>query len=89
MALTQAQKDKAALAKKVAEKTAKFQELAEARTTRAINCIRSISKLSNRNSYVYTDAQAMKICEALKVEVKDLHEHFVRKPGQKAEGFKL
>ncbi len=87
MALTQAQKDKAAKEKAVAAKTAKFQELASARTTRAINCIRSISKLSNRNSYVYTDEQAVKICNALKAEVNDLHEHFSRKPGQKAEGF--
>lgn len=70
-------------------KAAKFVELAEKRVTRAINAIRSISKLSNKNSYVYTDVQANKICEALKEEVVSLNDHFTAKKAVAKEGFKL
>lgn len=70
-------------------KAAKFIELAEKRVTRAINAIRSISKLSNKNSYVYTDAQSKRICEALREEVLSVNEHFSAKTAVAKEGFKL
>ena len=79
----------AAKAKAQKAKAEKFVELAEKRVTRAINAIRSISKLSNRNSYVYTDVQANKICEALKEEVVSLNDHFTAKKSVAKEGFKL
>lgn len=80
---------KAETMKRDAAKAAKFVELAEKRVTRSINAIRSISKLSNRNSYVYTDAQATRICEALKEEVQSVYEHFTAKKAVAKEGFKL
>jgi hypothetical protein len=79
----------AAKAKAQKAKAAKFVELAEKRVTRAINAIRSISKLSNKNSYVYTDAQSKKICEALREEVLSVNEHFTAKTTVAKQGFKL
>lgn len=80
---------KAEIAKRDSAKAMKFVELAEKRVTRAINAIRSISKLSNRHSYVFTDAQATKICEALRDEVVSVNEHFTAKTVTAKSGFTL
>lgn len=91
-ALTPAQKAAAAKAsaEKIAKaKAAKFVELAEKRVTKAINAIRSISKLSNRSNYIYSDEQSGKIAEALRSEVVDMHEHFSATTGPEKAGFKL
>lgn len=80
---------KAETVKRDQAKAAKFIELAEKRVTRAINSIRSISKLSNRNSYKYTDAQAAKICEVLREEVLDVNKHFTAKTAVVKSGFKF
>lgn len=70
-------------------KAEKFVELAQKRTTRAINNMRSIGKLSNRGNYAYTDEQVNKICEALKNEVVELHKLFTTDPKQSKGGFEL
>jgi len=57
-------------------KAEKFVELAEKRTTKAINAVRGISKLSNKNNYIYTPEQIDKIAEALKGEVVAMFESF-------------
>ena len=87
---TQTAAQKTVAAKAVAEKAkaAKFVELAQKRATKAINSIRSIGKLASGN-YIYTDAQSAKICEALKVEVQELHTRFNRTAKAAPEGFKL
>ena len=73
----------------VTDKAAKFVELAQKRVTKAINAIRSVSKLSNRSNYVYTDAQVEKIADTLRQEVVDMFEHFSKTPSAAKEGFKL
>jgi len=70
-------------------RAAKFVELAEKRTTKAINSVRAIAKLSNRNNYVFTDEQVNKIAEALRDEVVQMHEAFAAPEAQAKEGFKL
>lgn len=70
-------------------KAEKFVRLAELRTTKAINAIRGIGKLSNRASYEFTDEQTARIAEALRDEVVQLHERFQVKEKQVQEGFKL
>ena len=49
---------------------------ANANAAKAINAIRSISKLANRNNYVYTTPRIEALSEALKREVVDMHKHF-------------
>ena len=57
-------------------KQQKFVALASKRTTRAINAIRGLQRLTNKASYSWTEQQASKICEALRGEVLDLHNRF-------------
>lgn len=86
MATSAAQK---AAAQREKARAAKFVELAEKRTTKAINAVRSIAKLSNRNNYVFTEDQVNKIAEALRGEVVSMHESFSAPEAQVKEGFKL
>ena len=79
-------KEKAARDKARADK---FVDLAQKRATKAINAIRSITKLSNRNNYVYTDAQVDRIAEALKAEVVSMYEAFTKPEKAEKEVFKL
>ena len=88
MAQTQAQKDAAAKVEKQKDRAAKFVELAEKRVTKAINAIRSVSKLASPN-YVSSDAQVKRIAEVLREEVVAMHEAFTRKGGAKKETFTL
>ena len=74
---------------KKAAKAAKFVDLAQKRTTKAINSIRAIRKLANRNNYVFTDEQINKIGEALRDEVVQTVDAFSAKPEAQKEGFKL
>lgn len=72
-----------------AAKAAKFVELAQKRATKAINAIRSLAKLSNKSSYVYTDAQVAALAEALKKEVVDMHDAFTKNPTAEKGGFEF
>jgi len=58
------------------DKRAKFIELANNRTNRAIKDLRLIGNLSNRAAYEYTDDDAKKILRALQREVEDLKLRF-------------
>lgn len=62
--------------KKKAEKAAKFSELASARVSKLLAQIDNVQRLSNRNSYVYTDEQVGKIMTALESAFKGLHASF-------------
>lgn len=54
----------------------KFIDLAEKRTNRAINCIRLLGNLSNRNNYDYSEADTRAILRALDGEIKTLKAKF-------------
>lgn len=55
----------------------RFRRLAEARVNRAINDIRLIGNLSNRNNYDFTAEEVEKIFRMLDGEVKKARSRFV------------
>lgn len=73
----------------MSKRNEKFKELANKRVNRAIKLIRSISKLSNRNNYEYSDDQAEKILRALEKECKSLRNSFNSANSKINEEFKL
>ena len=82
-------KEKAEAAAKTAAKSKKFVELAEKRATKAINSIRSLSKLANRSNYVYSEDQVKALGETLRKEVIDMVEHFGKTETAEKGGFKF
>lgn len=74
--------------KRDAAKAAKFVELAQKRATKAINAIRSLSKLSSAN-YIYTDEQVKTLAEALRKEVVEMNESFSRTTSTDKGGFEF
>lgn len=87
--MTNAQRDAAAKKKAHEAKAAKFVELAEKRATKAINSIRSLSKLCNRSNYVYTTEQVAALGETLRKEVVTMVEQFSKTETKEAGGFKF
>lgn len=89
------------MAKKTSKKTAtkkaatvetkaeKFARLGAMRTTKAINAMRGLRKLSNRNNYEYSAEQIEKILNALKSEVEAVHKAFTTTGGEAKETFTL
>lgn len=72
-----------------AGKHAKFRELAEARTNRALEDIRRIGNLSNTQLYVWEDGEVRKIIKALKDAVADIEGRFSSPKGKTGAQFKL
>ncbi len=70
-------------------KHAKFRELAEKRTNKALESIRLIGNLSNRQTYVYEDAEVRKIVKALRDAVSEVETRFGRTSGRGGGEFKL
>jgi len=70
------------------DKSSKFRELAEKRVSRALNDLKLIRNLSNKNYYEYSDEQSKKIVRALQQEFDLLKKSF-QESGNKKEGFKL
>ena len=68
-------------------KNSKFVRLANARTQRALDAIRSIGNLSNRNHYDYSEQEVSEITSALKKELEVLKTRFVQE--NKTAKFKL
>lgn len=66
----------------------KFRELAERRTNKALDAIRLIGNLSNRQTYRYEDDEVRKIVKALKDAVSDVESRFSKQSGRGGE-FKL
>ena len=58
------------------EKRDKFVQLAESRTSLALDAIRKIGNLSNRRSYEYDDSDIRKIVKALKEATAELERKF-------------
>lgn len=55
----------------------KFRRLAESRVNRALNDIRLIGNLSNRNNYDYTNEEIDKIFRAIDSELKQVRARFL------------
>ena len=58
------------------DRSAKFVELANKRTNRALRDIKLICNLSNRQNYDYTEEQAKKIVRALQQEIDHVKQCF-------------
>jgi hypothetical protein len=69
-------------------KREKFRELAERRTNKALEAIRLIGNLSNRQTYSYEDGEVRKIVKALRDSVADVEAKFDKSAGRTGE-FKL
>jgi hypothetical protein len=70
-------------------KHAKFRELAEKRTNKALEAVRLIGNLSNRQTYVFEDAEVRKIVRALRDAVSDIEARFGKSTGRGGGDFKL
>lgn len=73
----------------IRDKSAKFVELAEKRVNRAINDMRLIGNLSNKNYYDYTDDQSKKIIRALQQELENIKKSFQSSSNDLSDKFKL
>lgn len=71
------------------EKRAKFRELAEARTNKAIEAIARIGNLSNRQIYEYDEGEVKKIIKALREAVSAVESKFDSPRGRPSGGFRL
>jgi hypothetical protein len=71
------------------KKSEKFRELAEARTNRALDSIRKIGNLSNRQLYEWQDGEVRKIVKALKDAVGEIERKFSALKISREKNFKL
>ena len=71
------------------EMHAKFRELAEGRTNKALDAILRIGKLSNRQLYEWNDVEIRKIIKALRDAVSEVDSKFNAPKGTKEKKFKL
>ncbi|MGE4046171.1 MAG: hypothetical protein AB7F35_15050 [Acetobacteraceae bacterium] len=71
------------------DKRAKFVELAENRTNRAIKDVRLIGNLANRNAYEYSAEDVKKIFRALQREVDAAKARFTGDTGGRDSDFRL
>jgi hypothetical protein len=67
----------------------KFVELAEARVSRAMQAIRVVGNLSNRNNYEYSDDDVKKIVKALSSEIEAMQGRFRSSDSKARPEFKL
>lgn len=63
--------------------------MAEKRTNRALEAIRRIGNLSNRQLYEFEEEEVRKIVKALKDAVSDVEARFLAPKGQREQRFKL
>jgi len=68
--------DQARNSPKVAPKRQKFRQLAEKRTNSALDTIRRIGNLSNRQLYEWEEAEVRKVVKALKDAVSEVEGRF-------------
>ncbi len=71
------------------KKHEKFRELAESRTNRALEAIRRIGNLSNRQLYEYEEGEVKKITKVLREAVADIEAKFASPKGRAGGKFKL
>jgi hypothetical protein len=70
-------------------KHAKFRELAEKRTNKALEAIRLIGNLSNRQVYVYDESEVRKVVKALRDAVSEVESRFGKSTGRGNGEFKF
>lgn len=70
-------------------KRERFVRLAERRTSKALQAVRLIANLANRNNYEYYPSDAKKIAGALTRELEDLRHRFEDSPSRTTSEFKL
>ena len=70
-------------------KRAKFRQIAEARTNRAIETISRIGNLSNKQLYEWEDAEVKKIMKALRDSVSEVEQRFASPRTKRSGGFTL
>jgi hypothetical protein len=71
------------------DKRAKFVELVENRTNRAIKDVRLIGNLANRNAYEYTAEDVKRIFRALQRELDAAKSRFTGDAGGRDSDFRL
>lgn len=71
------------------EKREKFVRLAEQRVNRALNDLRLIGNLSNKNAYTFTDDDVKKIFKTLQKELEQAKSRFTDVDGGASGDFKL
>lgn len=71
------------------KKNAKFRELAEKRTNKALEAIRLIGNLSNKQAYAYEDAEVRKIVRALRDAITEVEAKFGKSSSRGTGEFKL
>lgn len=67
----------------------KFRRLAESRTNRAIDAIRGIAKLSNKNHYDFSDDEVRKIFSVLRKEISDAQNAYAATLAKSSKKFNL
>jgi hypothetical protein len=67
----------------------KFVQIAEKRTSNALQAIRIIGNLSNKSNYEYTETDIKRITKALEQEIKDLRTRFETSGAKSRPEFKL
>ena len=71
----------------ISRKRAKFREIAEARTNRAIEAIARLGNLSNKQLYEWEEAEVKKIMRALRDSVSEVEQRFASPKSKKTGGF--
>lgn len=71
------------------EKRAKFREIAEGRTNKALDAIARIGNLSNRSLYEWEDVELKKVLKALREAVSEVEARFASPKGKVSSKFKL
>lgn len=71
------------------ERNKKFRKLAILRVNKAINSLRLIGNLSNKNNYDYTNEESKKIIETLEKEIRDVKAKFSNNIKPNNEEFKF
>lgn len=71
------------------KKRTKFRELAESRTNKALDAIKRIGNLSNKQVYEFEEAEVKKIIKALRDSVQAVESRFESSQGRSSSGFKL
>jgi hypothetical protein len=83
------QMDMPKTADKSEDRSLRFKDLAEKRTNKALEAIRVIGNLTNRQLYAYEEEQIRRITAALREAIDDVEARFLS-PAQKTKGgFKL
>jgi hypothetical protein len=71
------------------DKRERFVDLAEKRVSKAIQTIRLISNLANKNNYEYSEDESNRVIAALEAEVRHLKSRFAAEAAKRRQLFKL